>query len=283
MKRSIVAALLAAALPLTLAACGSSNGPGASGTGATGGGCTPAHPNLKTVKDGALTVSAYVSAPYARLARAGGDVSGVDGTIITKLAAMECLTVKATPTEGAALISTVQAGRSDLAIGGVYRTEERAKILNLSDTMYRDGMATLSKDGVSTVSGMNGKSIGVIQGYLWNEELQTVFGDKVKIYQDSTSMLQDLQTGRLEVGVLTSAEASVRAKENAGLKPAEFASDPRIKSSTAPGQVVLAITKSETDLTKAFNENLATLLKDGTIASALKAEGMSEKLAGAGS
>jgi polar amino acid transport system substrate-binding protein len=269
---------LPVALLLTggLAACGGSDAK----SSAAGADCKPAH-NFSTIDKGKLTVSVYVSPPYTE--QKGSAFAGVDGLIITELAKRECLELKASPVAGAALIASVQSKRADLAIGGVYRTDEREKLLELSDTMYRDGMALLSKKDVSGVADLKGKTVGVIQGYLWNEELQKALGtDAVKIYQASDGLVNDLANGRVDAGVLTTAEAGFRAAQNksANFKVTEFTADASVPSSQKPGEVVLAMTKGNTAMKQAFDEDVKALIKDGTVARFLKDNNMSEKLAG---
>jgi polar amino acid transport system substrate-binding protein len=168
-----------------------------------------------------------------------------------------------------------------MAIGGIYYTDDRAAILQLSDVMYRDGMAIISKTGLGSLGDLRGKSTGVVQGYLWNAELQKALGqDSVKIYQDSTSMISDINSGRLDAGILTSAEAAFRAQ--GGLKAAPFAADPSVPSSTKPGKVVIPSPKGNSSLGTAINGDIATLLKDGTVAKALQSNGMDPALAGPG-
>jgi polar amino acid transport system substrate-binding protein len=277
-RRSKMLALPAALLLAGgLAACGggSDEKPAAVGTG-----CKPAH-NFTTIDKGKLTVSVYVSPPYTE--QKGSAFGGVDGLIITELAKRECLELKASPVAGAALIASVQSKRADLAIGGVYRTAEREQLLELSDTMYRDGMALLSKKDVSGVAGLKGKTVGVIQGYLWNEELQKALGtDAVKIYQASDGLVNDLTNGRVDAGVFTTAEAGFRASQNkaANFKVTEFEADASVPSSQKPGEVVLAMTKGNTAMKQAFSEDIKALVSDGTIARFLKDNNMSEKLAG---
>ena len=273
-----------AALAAALTACSSSGGgaattPAAGGSG-SGGSCTPAHQNLPTLSPGTLQVSVYVSPPYTTEPQ-GSSVGGVDGTIVTKLAQMECLTLAPKAQSGAALIAGIQAKRADLAIGGIYYTADRAKTLSLSDPMYHDGMALLSRSKLDgTLAGLKGKSVGVIQGYLWNDDLQKALGSNVKIYQSSDGMITDLKNGRLDVAVLTSAEAGYRAKQESSLTVSEMQPTPEVAASKTANDVVLAVTKSESKLTAALNDDIQTLLKNGTVKSALSDNGMNPALAG---
>jgi polar amino acid transport system substrate-binding protein len=269
---------LALALVAGLSACGGGDEAAGNSVAAD---CTPAH-DFPTVEDGVLTVSTYVSPPYTALDRAGSDVSGVDGEIVRRIAEKECLTVQANPVTGAALIESLSSGRADVAIGGVYRTPEREDTLSLSDTMYRDGMALLSASGASSLDDLKGKKVGVIQGYLWNEDLQNVLGaDEVTVYQDADSMLADLESGRVDATVLTTAEAAFRAKQSgADLKVEEMEADDRVASSTAPGEVILAMQDGADQMATAFSEDIQSLLGDGTIAEILSGNGIDTSLAG---
>ena len=278
-------------LAVTLTACSSSSSTAPAATTPSGSGsssssssgtstCTAAHPNVQTLAKGKLQVSAYVSPPYT--AQNGSSIDGVDGTIIKKIAQMECLTLDINSVSGAAQIAGIQAKRVDLGVGGIYYTAARAKILSLSIPMYQDGMALLSKSKVAgTISDLKGKTVGVIQGYLWNADLQKALGvANVKVYQSSDGMIADLKNGRLAVAVLTSAEAGYRAKQTSGLLVTPMQSTPEVAASQSKGKVILAIAKDETALTAALNADIKTLLSDGTIKSALTANGMDPSLAG---
>lgn len=273
------ALLAGAAIAVTLTAC-SSGGGGAPAAPTSNGSCKPIHPNVPTLSKGTLQVSVYVSPPYSTQPQ-GNSVGGVDGTIVTKLAQMECLTLDPKPQSGAALIAGIQAKRADLGIGGIYYTADRAKTLNLSTPMYHDGMALLSRTPLTgTLDGLKGKSVGVIQGYLWNDDLQKALGSDVKVYQSSDGMITDLKNGRLDVAVLTSAEAGYRAKQEPSLKVTEMHPTPEVGASQHANNVVLAITKSETKLTSVLNDDIKTLLQNGTVKSALSSNGMNPDLAG---
>ena len=243
-------------------------------------GCTPAHANLQTISKGSLTVLVYVSPPYTT--KDGNSYGGVDGTIVKKIAAMECLKLKESSVAPAALVASIQSKRGDVAIGGVYYTAQRAQAMSLSDPMYRDGMALLSKKSVDgTVAGLKGKKVGVVQGYLWDKDFQKALGSgNVKLYQDSAGMITDIKNGRLDAAVLTSAEAGYRAKQDSSLKVTNFASTPQIAASKSQNDVVLMSPKQSASLTKALNGDVKKLISDGSVAAALKDNGMDPALAG---
>lgn len=268
-------------IALTATACGGSDD---NANDAVAEDCKPAHSGLETVEDGKLLVSTYVSPPYSELATAGGELGGIDGRIVREIAKLECLEVSASPVTGAAFTEGVATGRSDIVIGGVYATPERGQEFTLSDALYRDGMAFLSEDGVSSIDGVDGKKVGVIQGYLWTEDLQKVLGkDNVAIYQDADSMVADLTVGRIDVATLTTAEAGFRAGQVDGLEVATVEPDSRVAASEGDSDVIVLMNKDAGSLADAFNEDIAALLEDGTIADILDEGGISPDLAGSSS
>lgn len=277
--RRITPAIVAVAgLTVALSACAGGGGAAPSSAGAD---CTPAHEGLPTITEGTLTVAAFVSPPYT--VEEGDQIRGVDGDIITAIAALECLQVDFEAVQGAALPATVDSGRADVAIGGIYRNPDREEQFSLTDAMYLDQAALLSRDGIETVDGLNGLKLGVIQGYLWNEEFQTTLGtDNVVIYQDSASLVGDIKNGRVDAGAFTSAEASLRAEEDGELQAAVLEATPDVPSTEQPNDVVLFLAKGSTELTEAFNEDIATLIEDGTIAAALEEYGIDPSLVAGG-
>ncbi|MDQ6524841.1 transporter substrate-binding domain-containing protein [Nocardioides sp. LHD-245] len=281
MKMRRPLAVLACGLLVAVAGgCGTSDEPGTSSPPA---GCKPAHPDVPTLSQGQLNVLVYVTPPYTT--KEGATYGGVEGAIVKEIAKLECLELKEQSVSAAAGLASIEAGRADLVVGGIYYTEERAQTLGLSAPMYRDGMALLSKDGLSgTLDDLQGKTVGVIQGYLWNEDFQKELGaDNVKLYQDSASLLTDVKNGRVDAAVLTSAEAGYRAAQDSGLKTTAFQATPEIAASATQNHVVIALPKDETDLIAAIDDDIKTLIADGTVAAALEDNGMDPALAGPGS
>jgi polar amino acid transport system substrate-binding protein len=282
--RTVVGAICAVSMGVTVTACGgsssSSSSTGSSGSSAAqaaSGSCTPKHPNLPTIKHGTLSVAAYVSPPYT--VQDGSQINGIDGLIVQAIAKMECLKYDATSVAGAALPSSVQSNRADMAIGGIYYSAQRAASFSLSIPMYTDGLALLSKNGVSTLEGLSNTTLGVIQGYLWNSEFQSALGSgKVKIYQTSAALVSDIKVGRVGAGAFTSTEATLRAKQE-GLKAAVMVPTSKIAQSEAKSNVVLFMNKHSTQLTAAMNDDLRVLLANGTVARALQSNGVSPSLA----
>lgn len=204
-------ALTTAALLLTpaLAACGGNASD--SGDNTVSEDCEPKH-EFSTVTDGVLTVSSFDLPPFTKFE--GSELTGVDADIINEIAKMECLTVEAQPMDAPNVIPAAQSGRVDIAAGDWYRTAERAAVVSLSAPLYVDQMGIISKDGISSIDDLKGKSVGTVDGYLWVADLQKFLGSDLKTYQSSSAMWQDLLNGRIDIAVDSYASAVFTNDEN---------------------------------------------------------------------
>ncbi|MGP0224055.1 substrate-binding periplasmic protein [Paenarthrobacter sp. NCHU4564] len=244
--------------------------------------CTPKH-SFRTITQGTLTVSTYDFAPHMKLD--GTKLSGVEGDLLNEIAKRECLSVTVEASGGAgAAIPAVQAGRSDLAAGDWWRTKARSKLVALSNPVYLDQGALVSTAGYKTVAELDGKKIGSVAGNLWNDEFTQVFGDKFSVYQDPEAVFNDLAAGRIDaiidsVGATT---ARFESKPIEGAKVLPLQPDSRIPVTAHPGQLNWPTKLDNTELTKALNENIEDLRKEGIIAELLKKYGMDSSAAEVG-
>ncbi|MBN9189703.1 ABC transporter substrate-binding protein [Microbacterium sp.] len=275
MRKASIAVFIAAA-SLALAGCASSGG----GSASVPAGCTPAH-KFDTVESGKLTVATPVSPPYS--IKDGSSYKGLDIEILQKIAKMECLSLSTQEMSFAAGLQSVQSGRVDTAAGGVGKTEERAKVMGLSTTTYRDGMALMSKEGYKTIDQLKTLTIGVVQGYFWNDDLIKVLGnDRVKQYQGSDAMFADLDAGRINVAVSSTAEAGYRKTQfpKSGLKIELLEPTDSVAGSQGFGEVAIPTKKGASAIESAVNADVQSLLNDGTIAGILKSYNIDPALAG---
>jgi polar amino acid transport system substrate-binding protein len=244
--------------------------------------CKPAH-QFETLTPGVLTVAAWVFPPYS-IPGPGNQLSGVDGEIIKRIAARECLELKATVVDPAAVIQSVIARRADVGIGDWYRTAERSKALGLSAPLYLDVMGIISSEGFSKISELEGKRIGTVQGYLWVDDLKKTFGDNLVLYPNPVAMAQDLASKRIAVGVDSFAVGVASQQKGAyqgqSIKVSE--PDPRVKATLEPGQTGFPHTKANAGLGLALNENIQALHASGEIAEILGSFGLDKQAADVG-
>lgn len=265
--------LVTAALAMTTALSGC----GGDGSGSTvSSDCKPAH-TFSTAKKGTLTVATYDLPPFSKLE--GKTITGVDGALIKAIAKKECLTITAKPAATAAVIPTVQAGRADLAVGDWYRTAARAKIVSLSDPLYTDQMALISKQGYKDISLLKGKKVGTVDGYLWVNDLKKFLGGSLKVYSSTLNMNQDLKTGRIDVGVDSYGSGKFNNKD---LEVEVAGSHPKVAASQEGAQAAFPVPLSNKALLEAINEDIAELHESGELAKILTANGLDASAADTG-
>ncbi len=237
--------------------------------------CKPAHKIDSLVAPGKLTVAIYEYPPFS--VTTDGQVAGVDGEILKVIAAEECLTLTPVVVDPAATIQYVLAGKADIAGGDWYRTAARSKVLGMSAPTYLDQMGIYSKDGVSTVQAMIGKQVGTVSGFLWVAELQKLLGANLKLYPNPVALAQDLEAGRVQIGVDSYGTGAYAQKQKGGypgiiIKVAE--PDQRVQASIQAAQANLPYTKSNTSLGAAMDADIEGMHKDGKIAGFLKSFGL---------
>jgi polar amino acid transport system substrate-binding protein len=259
---------------LALAGCGS----GGSGTKVDAS-CKPAHA-ITTVKKGVLTVALTNTPPYSF--EKDGKIAGIDSGIVNDLAKDECLSVEFAPYTYATAIPAVKSGRADVAIGGFYRTAERAKEVTLSDPVYLDEMTVMSKDGASTVDQFAGKKIGTVEGYLWVDALKKLPGVETRVYPDSGSLANDLKSGRLDMAIDGYGAASL-STTGTDFKLAVLQTDPRVPATGEPSQTAILIDPSNDSLASSLNGLISELRSNGELAKILEANGLAASAADVGS
>lgn len=270
MAKNRIGIALGVSAALLMTACGGDEGSGEATPDAAAD-CTPQH-EFETVSEGTLTVGLYDLPPYSMTAGPDG-MDGVDADIIREIAERECLTVTPRPSNTAAIIPAVQQGRTDLGIGDWYRTAAREEVVNLSDPLYLDQMGIISEAGVSSVSELEGKAVGTVDGYLWVQDLQEVLGDDLRLYPSAVNMNQDLAAGRIEVGV-DSYGSALQTQEETGLQVEVAESDPRVAASQEPAQAGFPVSPENEALLEAINEVIADLHEEGRIAEILESYGL---------
>lgn len=238
--------------------------------------CKPKH-QLKTAHAGQLSIAGYFDMPY--LSARDGRVGGIDGAVLDGIARLECLKLNVTNIPAAGALTAVSSGRVDVAAGGWAKTAERGKQVGQTIPTYYDYFAIVSKDGISSVAALKGKTIALTAGYLFVSDFQKRFGDKVKVFQTTDASLQEILDGRADATVLGNAEARYYGRLK-GLKVAPIPPNDQAPASVLTGiSYDLPHTPHDAQLTTALDEDVATLRSDGTIRNALTQAGVTDEAA----
>ena len=253
-----------AAAALVLSACGSD----AESTVADD--CKPAT-GVTTVKDGVLTVGLTNTPPYSF--EKDRKIAGIDSDILKELAKTECLEIEHAPYTYASAIPAVNSGRIDVAVGGFYRTEARAKETTLSAPLYVDELTVMSEKGLSTVDDLVGKKIGTVEGYLWVDALKALPGTDLRVYADSGSLANDLKAGRLDAALDGYGAATISAA-GTDFELAVLEEDDRVPATNEPSQASMLLNPDNADLVEALDALVEKMRADGRLVEVLGDHGL---------
>jgi polar amino acid transport system substrate-binding protein len=231
-----------------------------------------------TIEPGKLTVAILSEMPTIDLK--DGKLIGVQGAILNQFAKDNCLTIATEEIAGAGIIPAVQAARVDIATGGWYRSKRRIGVIGMSYPIFLSKMALLSKTGMKTWQEALNHDIGTPTGNLWNDDAQKYYGDHLKLYQGFDQVYADMNSGRLEAGIVASELAQyVIAK---GLvKGATYAIPPAIPEIAVTGQppqVGFPYVKENEAFGKALDETIKAMHESGAMEAAMKESGMDVEL-----
>jgi len=195
-------ALLAATSAL-IAACSNSS----AATGA-GGHVT----NLGTLTPGTITVAIEPYMPYT--AQQNGKLIGLDSDIFNYIAKQLHQHVNVVVTNFAGMLSDVQTHRVDISIGGIAWSAARAKVGLFTDPPYYSPVALAEEHGqhITTIAGLQGKSVGTVTGYIFENAIRQIPGATLHAYQDAPSAFTDLADGRVNALVIDTLLVIYQAK-----------------------------------------------------------------------
>ncbi|WP_349828747.1 substrate-binding periplasmic protein [Brevibacterium litoralis] len=270
MKKVFAVSAAAVLAGITLTACESTEPDTEAGGGEVAEDCTPAY-EFTTVAEGQLTVAVPEFPPYSS---PGGE--GMENDMMEQIAADNCLTVAYEEVTYANTVPTVQQGRADIGIGDYYRTVERSEVITFSTPTFLDEMAIISTDGLTTVSDIESMKVGTVDGYLWVPDMQDVMGaDNLQIYPSNVEMKNDLEAGRIDVG-LDSFGAAIPAFEGSDYEVAAIEPDDRVASSVEAAQsgFIMSSDDQYADFREAVDATVTTWHEDGTMVEFLESYGL---------
>lgn len=235
---------------------------------------------LKTIAPGVLTVAHYEYPPFAFMD--GDKLVGIEGEVMQEIADMECLDIKVVAGDSSAMITSVQTGRADTTLGSWYRTAKRAEVVRLSAPIVMSPLSVVSTAGVDTVDEIGDlDAIGAGQGLVGVEELQALYGDKLKLYQNNDAEFADFQAGRIDAAIL-GLGAAVSQMEHYPVEGAEahpIEPDERLSATVDVGQTNFPVNLDNEALGAAFDEDIQTLREDGFIAKLAEKYGFPAEIA----
>lgn len=170
---------------------------------------------VETLVPGTLTVGMLGDMPMTGIK--DGEVIGTDGDLVVKIAKTLGLKVEPKSLDWNSLIQATTQGQVDVLIGSVGWTEERSKVMLLSDPVYYFGTFLIQKktNNWTTFGDMKGKVVGTVTGFTLVPELKMVEGiSEVKLYDTQDGVMRDVVAGRLDIGILDPALVEYAIKQH---------------------------------------------------------------------
>lgn len=170
---------------------------------------------IETLVPGTLTIGMLGDMPMTSIK--DGKVIGTDGALAVKIAESLGLEVATLTLEWNSLIQATTQGQADVLIGSVGWTEDRSKVMLLSDPVYFFGTLLIQKKENSwdSFEDMKGRTVGTVNGFTLVPELKGVEGiGEVKLYETQDAVLRDIVAGRLDIGILDPALVEYAIKQN---------------------------------------------------------------------
>lgn len=264
--KKILVTVLALTMLLSLAACGTK-----AATSETDVSAAPsaAAATVTTVETGKLHMATNAAFPPYEMVKDDGTYEGIDVEIATKIAEKLGLELVVDDMDFGAVVTSVQTGKSDIAMAGMTVTDERKKNIDFTDTYATGKQVIIVKDGsdIKTADDLTGHIIGTQEattGYLYCSASVEDGGygeDSVVAYTNGATAVQALVSGKVDCVVIDNEPAQKYVEANPGLV---ILDTPFVTEDYAIG-----ISKDNTALTAAVNTALKELIADGTVQSIL--------------
>ena len=219
---------------------------------------------VTTVEAGKLHMATNAAFPPYEMVADDGGFEGIDGEIAGKIAEKLGLELVVDDMDFGSVITSVQSGKSDIAMAGLTVTEDRKQNVDFSDT-YATGVQVVivpEDSEIATIDDLQGKLIGCQEsttGYIYCSD---DYGeDMVTAFPNGANAVQALLSGKVDAVVIDSQPAQEFVAQNEGLKilDTEYVTE----------DYAIGVSKDNTALRDAVNNALKELIDDGTVQSIL--------------
>lgn len=215
-----------------------------------------------TIEQGTLTIAFTGDMPGTGYQ--DGKMIGYDGEILQRVAEALKLKVKPALMEWSGTIASVQAKRVDVMAGTMGWTEQRTKIMTLSDPIhyFKNGITQSSRTNWTRLKDLEGKKVGTITGFSFIPELRKINGLQLSMYDTSDAAVRDLLAGRIDavIGDPPVMQYAISRNPQWQLRFNAFTdNNPEFPLLTGLGQVVFGIHKDNPELAQAVNAEIAKL------------------------
>ena len=275
MKKAL-SLMTAAALVLSLAACGSTASSAASSEAASSEAASSEAASseaasseaasetetaeLTTVEPGKLIMSTNAAFPPYEMTTDSGEFEGIDVETAQAIADKLGLELQIDDMDFDAALLAVQQGKSDMVMAGVTVTDERQNVMDFTDSYASAVQSIIVKEDsdIASVDDLAGKKIGTQRGTTGYLYCTDDFGDEnVVAYDNGLTAVQMLNNGQVDCVVIDNAPAKEFVAANPGLK--------LLDTAYVEENYAIGVGKGNTELKDAINTALEELKADGTL------------------
>lgn len=157
------------------------------------------------------------------------------------------------------LVPAVISGRADAAVSAIYITEARREVVDFTDSYYAGGLVVLTKnDGpIKTLADLDDKRVSVQVGTKSVNYLQNEYPKVKRVEVEKNEEMFNLVTiGRADAAVTGKPAAKMFAQATPGLVV--------IDEQITTEEYGIAVSKTQPELTQAFNDAIKALKANGT-------------------
>ena len=221
---------------------------------------------IKTVEAGKLHMATNAAFPPYEMISDNGGFEGIDVEIATLIAQKLGLELVVDDMEFGSVITSVQGGKSDIAMAGLTVTDERKQNVDFTESYATGVQVIIVPEGsdIQTVDDLaNNKMIGVqdgTTGYIYCSSPVEDGGygeDHVTSYPNGAMAIEALKGGKVDAVVIDNEPAKAFVQANAGLKI--------LDTEYIVENYAIGISKDNNGLRDAVNNALKELIADGSV------------------
>ena len=277
--KKFLALTMAAAMSLSLIACGGGGSASSKGSASsTPAGSTPASSSsagggsvsgqqgsgFTTVEAGKLHMSTNAAFPPYEMTTDAGGFEGIDVEVAAAIADKLGLELVVDNMSFDAALTAVQTGKSDIAMAGITVRPDRAEVMDFSDSYATGIQVVIVQEGspIETVDDLaNAEMIGCQEattGYIYCSDTPENGGygeEHVTAYETGAVAVMALVNGQVDAVVIDNEPAKAFVAQNPGLKILE--------TEFAVEDYAIAVGKGNTGLLDAINTAMAELKAEG--------------------
>ena len=216
---------------------------------------------MTTVEAGVLHMATNAAFPPYEMISDNDGFEGIDVEIATEIARKLGLELVVDDMEFGSVITSVQSGKSDIAMAGLTVTEERKQNVDFT-TSYATGIQVIivpEDSDILTVDDLaNDKMIGVQDGTTGYIYCSDDYGeDHITSYTNGAMAIEALKSGKVDAVVIDNEPARAFVAANDGLKI--------LDTEYIVENYAIGVSKDNPGLCEAVNNALTELIADGTV------------------